>query len=218
VYSSPTGINHPVHRGTIVDPDGVESLLNRLLRGGANFEARPGVVVLTTPTLCTAADRAAILSVAEVLDPATVLTIDSAKAGAIGANADLGGPLLVVDVGADLTEVALLCDGSVSAASCAALGTTDLGGRVTTDTVVEAVLDMVSGLLRTDCAPQIVDALETGPVLTGGGSLRPAIVYQLAKRLSSPVQPAPMPHTAAIRGAAQVVLAADRHPSTPRRS
>lgn len=62
----------------------------------------------------------------------------------------------------------------------------------------------------------IVDALDTGPVLTGGGSLRPAIVYQLSKRLMSPVRPAPMPHTAAIRGAAQFVLAAIRHPSAQR--
>ncbi|GAA1520846.1 rod shape-determining protein [Kribbella lupini] len=207
-------LNHPVRRGSIVDPEGVAWLLRHLLHGTGTLGARPGILVLTMPALCTAADRAAGLSAAEVLDPATVLTVDGVKAAAIGANADFSGPQLVVDFGAHLTEVALLCEGSVSAASCTAIGTSDLAGSVTTTTLVEVVLDMVSGLLRTDCGPQIVDALDTGPVLTGGGSLRPAIVYQLSKRLSCQVRPAPRPHTAAVRGAAQLVLAAHRHPSS----
>jgi rod shape-determining protein MreB len=207
-------VSHPVRRGSIVDLGGAMHLLERLLHGRSDLAARPGVVVLTVPALCTPADRTIAITAAEALEPRTVLTIDSVKAAAIGAKADFDRPLLVVDLGAHLTEVALLYDGAVVAASCAALGTNDLAADITTGDLVVSVLDMVTGLLHSDCAPQVVDALDAGPVLAGGGSLLPAIVYQLAKRLSSPVRPAPMPHTAAIRGAGQVTQSANRHPST----
>jgi|1186.fasta_scaffold02692_4 rod shape-determining protein MreB len=211
--SSPAeGISHPVRRGSIVDVDGAARLLHRLVHGHRNGTAPLGTVVLTVPALHTAADRDAAMAAVQLLEPRNVLTIETAKAAAIGANADFVAPLLVVDIGAHLIEVAVLWDGTVVAASSTLLGTSDLTGCVTTGDLVQAVLDMVTDLLHSDCAPQVVDALDTGPLLTGGGTLQPAIVYQLSKRLASPVRPVPMPHTAAVRGAARAVLAAHRHP------
>ncbi|MFC5262812.1 hypothetical protein ACFPJ1_11920 [Kribbella qitaiheensis] len=68
-------------------------------------------------------------------------------------------------------------------------------------------------LLRDDLGPQVVDALERGPLLTGGGALRPEITYRLAKRLCAPVRSAPAPHLAGVRGAGLALVAAHRHPS-----
>jgi rod shape-determining protein MreB len=213
MFRSATGVTHLVRRGSIVNPGGVTELLNRLVHGHTTPRFRPAIAVLTVPALCTAAHRAAAISATAAFRPRTVLTIDGVKAAAAGANVDLVRPRLVIDIGADLTEVALLYDGSVQAAACTALGTSDLDDTRTPSHLTDAILDMVTNLLRGDCGPQVVDALDAGPVLTGGGALQPALVSQLAKRLASPVRPAPMPHTAAVRGAARFVLAAVRHPS-----
>jgi rod shape-determining protein MreB len=141
-----------------------------------------------------------------------VLTIDHVKAGAIGAKADLIRPLLVIDIGAQLTEVAVLGYGSVIQACRVLLGTGDLGSGTKSADLVDAVVEMVTNLLRHDCAALVVDALDRGPLLVGGGAVRPEITYQLAKQLGSPVQPAPAPWTAAVRGAGASALAAHRHP------
>jgi rod shape-determining protein MreB len=211
---SRAGISYPVHRGSVTDVVGAAQMLHRLLSDHTSLEIPVALIVLTVPVLCEQSDREAAITAVEILRPRTTLTIDSVKAAAIGANADLAAPLLVIDIGAHLTEVAVLSDGSVLRASRMSVGTSDVSGTVTTDDLVESIVDLITGLLRHDCAPQVVDALERGPLLTGGGALRPAITYRLARRLSSPVQPAPAPQTAAIRGASAAVLAAGRHPGT----
>lgn len=55
-----------------------------------------------------------------------VLTVPSARGIALAAGADLSRPVLVVDIGAPLTEVVLLGDGDVTDARRTALGTGDL--------------------------------------------------------------------------------------------
>lgn len=214
---TPTDVGYPVRRGSIVDAVGTARLLDRLLLTGGASGCRPGLVVMTLPVLSTEADRRAALTAIDVLQPRTVLTIESVKAAALGAGADFVKPLLVIDLGADLTEVALLSNGSLSEARRAPLGISDFGRGTTVDDLVASVSEMVTDLLRQDCGPQVVDALDRGPLLTGGGALRPAITYRIAKRLATPIQTAPSPRTAAVRGACTAMLAADRHPASQTR-
>ncbi|MFG1812212.1 rod shape-determining protein [Kribbella sp. NPDC049174] len=204
---------YPVRRGTIVDPAGAAALLGHLLRSHRAPRYRPALVVVTHPVLSTDADRSAVLTVVESLRPRAVLTIESVRAAALGANADLVRPLLVIDLGADLTEVAVLTGGALIEARRVPLGTSDFGS-ITVDDLVDAVGELVTVLLHRPCGPQVVDALDRGPLLTGGGAMRPAITYRLAKRLSSPIQTAFAPHTVAVRGACAALLAANRHPGT----
>ena len=211
---TPTEVGYPVQRGSIVDVDGAIRMLDRLLNSISAPAHRPALVVMTIPVLSAEADRNAALAAVEVLHPRTVLTIESVKAAALGAGADLVKPLLVVDLGADLTEVAVLSNGSLIQARRAALGISDFGNSITVDELVASIGEMVTDLVRQDCGPQVVDALDRGPLLVGGGSMRPAITYRIAERLSTSIQTAPTPHTVAVRGACAAVLAADRHPST----
>nr|WP_308312280.1 rod shape-determining protein [Streptomyces sp. ICN903] len=203
------GLTHPVQRGTIIDADGTGRLLERLLGGRTPRLARP-VVAITTPVLSDRRHHTAAVEALGVLRPRTVLSVESVRAIALGVRADLSRPLLVVDVGAHITEVALLVDGVVSAARRTALGTSDLDTTPSRELVAQTAA-MVTGMLHGSRVPYLVDALERGPLVGGGGALRPEVTYQLSVRLNTCVRPAPQPHIAALRGAAEALRSTRSH-------
>lgn len=192
---------YPVRRGAIVDPEGASRMLERLLRHRPLL-ARHTVIAVTTPVLDGIAYREAARTALDVLRPSTVVTVPTAKAIALGSGADLARPLLVVDIGAHLTEVFLLIDGEVTDAHRTVLGTDDLDHGSCRE-IVESVSGTLTGMLRRDRTAQTFDALRHGVLLAGGGALRPEVTHGLSTRLRVPVRPAPAPHTAAVRGAAQ---------------
>lgn len=206
-----SGVVYPIRRGTIVDTAGAARMLRRLLGHRLPGGARP-LVVVTAPVLDGVAYRAQARAAVEVLRPSSVLTVPGARAVALGAGADLSRPLLVVDVGAHLTEVVLLSDGAVVDAHRTALGTSDLD-TLPPDRITEAVTGMVTTMLRQDRTPLTADAVRGGVLLAGGGALRPEIGYRLARELRAPLRTVTAPHTAAVRGAAAVLRAAHTHPS-----
>ncbi|MEU4167261.1 hypothetical protein AB0F46_10270 [Streptomyces sp. NPDC026665] len=207
-----TGATYPIQRGTIVDAPGTARMLNRLLGHRLPRFGRP-LLVLTTPVLGGIAYRAQARTAVEVLRPRSVLTVPTARAVAIAADADPTCPLLVVDIGAHLTEVTLLADGAVTDARHTALGTSDLDSRTPPSRITEAVVAMVTTMLEQDHTSETFEAVHRGALLAGGGALRPDITYRLADRLHAPVQPVPAPHTAAVRGAAKLLQSAQAHPS-----
>ncbi|MCG8965143.1 rod shape-determining protein [Streptomyces sp. CL12-4] len=207
------GAVYPIQRGSIVDTEGTARMLDRLLGHRLPRFARP-LVVVTAPVLDGFAYRTEARTAVEVLRPRSVLTVPSARAVALAAGADLSRPLLVVDLGAHLTEVVLLVDGAVFDARRTALGTGDLDAATPATRIAEAVVDMVTSMLRQDRTSLTVDALGRGPLLAGGGALRPEITCRLTATLHAPLRAVPAPHTAAVRGAARLLEAAHAHPST----
>ncbi|WP_445524666.1 rod shape-determining protein [Streptomyces cyslabdanicus] len=201
----------PVRRGTVVDPAGATRLVSRLLADRVPHDVRP-VVVVTAPVLSGPRLHTAAVGVLQVLRPQAVLTIDGVRAAALGAGADLSGAMLVIDVGAQLSEVALLTDGRVAAARRATMGTDDVRAGALAE-LVTAVTTMVTGLLRDDPRPAYADALDRGPLLVGGGALRPEVAYRLSARLRSHVRAVPRPQTAAVRGAVAALHSVLRHPA-----
>ncbi|MGZ0152324.1 rod shape-determining protein [Kribbella sp. WER1] len=195
-----------VSRGTVADADGVAALVRTVVTDGRDRLS----AVVTTPVLCDDAHRESVRTVLGTLGVASVVLIDSVKAAAFGAQADVTEPLLVVDVGAQLTEVALVLGGAVVAARRTALGLDDVR---TMFPIVEVVGEAMLDLLQGDCGAQVVDALDRGVLLTGGGALRPEITYKLGQRLGATVCPAPAPHTVSVRGAAAALQATHRHPA-----
>ncbi|MFF8092686.1 rod shape-determining protein [Streptomyces sp. NPDC016675] len=205
------GAVYPVQRGRIVDTEGAARMLGRLLAHRLPRFARP-LVVVTAPVLDGYAYRTQARTAVQVLRPRGVLTVPSARAVALAAGADLSRPLLVVDIGARLTEVVLLADGAVFDARRAALGTGDLDDATGPVAIGEAVAGMATSMLRQDRTSLTVEALGRGPLLAGGGALRPEITCRLADVLHTPLSAVPAPHTAAVRGAAKLLATADSHP------
>ncbi|WP_228984983.1 rod shape-determining protein, partial [Streptomyces sp. DH12] len=143
------GAVHPIQRGTIVDTPGTARMLERLLGHRMPRTGRP-LVVVTSPVLDGPAFRAAARTAVEVLRPRAVLTVPGARAVALAAGADHVRPLLVVDIGAHLTEVVLLADGAVTDARRTALGTADLSDGTPPELITDAVVGMVTAMLRQD--------------------------------------------------------------------
>ncbi|MFG3305324.1 rod shape-determining protein [Streptomyces wuyuanensis] len=206
------GAIHPIRRGTIVDTPGTARMLERLLGGRLPRFGRP-LVVVAAPVLDGVAFREEALAAVRVLRPRTVLTLPGARAIALAAGADLFRPLLVVDIGAQVTEAVLLSDGAVLDARRTDLGTGDLDGTTTAGRITGAVVDMVAAMLRQDRTSLTLDALQGGLLLAGGGALRPEIVHHLTGRLHAPVRVVAAPHTAAVRGAAGLLESAHAHPA-----
>ncbi|WP_030745741.1 rod shape-determining protein [Streptomyces sp. NRRL S-31] len=207
-----TGAVHPIQRGTIIDTPGCARMLRRLLADRLPRLVRP-MVIVTAPVLDGLAYRTQARAAVDVLRPRSVLTVPSARGIALAAGADLSRPLLVVDVGAHLTEVVLLSDGAVTDARRTALGTSDLDDTTTPGQIAEAVARMLTAMLHQDHTSLTADALRRDILLAGGGALRPDIRHRLATRLPTTLRTVPAPHTAAVRGAVRLLQAAHTHPS-----
>lgn len=164
-----TGSAHggPVRRGRIVDPESCGRMLGRIADTALGADRTGTVIVLSHPVLAGARHRAAARELIAALGPTTVIALDSARAAAAYAGPRDGGPLLVVDIGAGLTETTLLVDGQVRDARQAETGLGDLGPAQPPTAVVRTVLDMIMEMWKQDRHGAVLGALRKGPLLIG---------------------------------------------------
>ncbi|MFF2012100.1 rod shape-determining protein [Streptomyces sp. NPDC058195] len=202
-----TGPGHgrPVRRGRIVDPESCGRMLGRIADTALGTDRTGTVIVLSHPVLAGPRHRAAAHDLLAALGPTTVIALDSARAAAASAGPRDGGPLLVVDIGAGLTEATLLVDDQVRDARQAETGLDDLDPDRAPTAVVRTVLDMILGMWQQDRHGAVLGALRKGPLLTGGGAARPDITDRITASLGAPVRLADDPATAVVRGAGMVL-------------
>ncbi|MGW6978302.1 hypothetical protein ACWGE1_02445 [Streptomyces sp. NPDC054932] len=207
---------HPTQRGAFGDvPERartLDRLLGRLLGRHMPPGARP-LVVVATPVLHGPAYREQARAVVRGLLPRAVLTVPTARAIALAADADLSQPLLVADIGAHLSEVVLLVDGAVVDARSTALGTGDPVGADASEELSGTVVAMVTSMLRQDRTALTATALKRGALLAGCGALRPDLAPRLMAGLRAPLTAVRAPDTAALRGAAGLLRSAHAHPA-----
>jgi rod shape-determining protein MreB len=203
-----------VRRGRIADTAGCVALLTRLLHSVHAFPTPP-VVVACRPVLAAPADRDAIRRVVTAaLAPSRVLLIDTVRAAAIGSGAATG-VLLVADIGAQLTEVAVLVDGRVTAARRAEKGTCDGAPGSTARLLAGVVTRLVADIGGNPRMRRLTAAaLARGVLVVGDGATTPELTIRLAANLRVPVRPACSPRLAALTGAGLAAMAACRHPTS----
>ncbi|MET7751410.1 cell shape-determining protein MreB [Micromonospora sp. NPDC005367] len=209
------GLRTPVvRRGRIVDGSACAVELRRLLREHRAPLPVGALVVACRPVLATAADQEATRRVlTAVFAPSRLLFVDSVRAGAIGAGA-AAGTLLLADVGAQLTEVALLEEGRVVAARRADVGTRDLNHAVTAAMLADTTAGLIRELRQVpELRPMISASLARGLIVVGDGATRPDLTARLVATLGASVHRAASPRTAALTGASLAAVAATRHPA-----
>ncbi|MBM7077241.1 cell shape-determining protein MreB [Micromonospora sp. MMS20-R1-14] len=184
------------HRGTISAPCG---------------DAFP--VAACRPVLAGEHDQTVVRRVVEaVLAPSHLVFIDTVRAAAIGSGA-AAGSLLVTDVGAQLTEVALLDHGRVVAARRADIGTRDLARGATVDLVSDVVAHHLEALWGETARTQLAPALTRGLLVVGDGATHPGLSAALSAVLRLLVYRAASPRTAALNGAGLAAMSLLRHPA-----
>ncbi|MFF8919244.1 rod shape-determining protein MreC [Streptomyces sp. NPDC015032] len=204
-FGAEAGQGRPVRRGRIVDPVSCGRMIGRIADTALGADRADTVIVLSHPVLAGTEHRAAARELMAALGPVSVIALDSARAAAACAGPQDGGPLLVVDIGAELTEATLLVDGLVRDARQAETGLSDLAPSEPPTAVVRTVLDMVLEMWKQDRHGAVLGALRKGPLLAGGGAARPDITDRIAVRLGVPVRLADDPATTVIRGAGLVL-------------
>jgi rod shape-determining protein MreB and related proteins len=203
VGGSLTHPTRPVQRGRITDPAALEAALQVLLRRFRRPVPAGATIVACHPVLADPDDQAALRDLlSNVFDRARVLPIATVRAAAIGSGA-APGPLLVADVGAQLTEVAVLADGTVRAARRADIGIRDLIGPRHLDPIIDTIAEFVGDLRREDLAAPTAGGL----LLVGGGAAQPTLAARTAAKLDMPVRVATKPQLAAVHGAGLAALA-----------
>ncbi len=208
------GGERPVRRGRIVDPESCGRLLGRIADAALGPDRSDSVIVLSHPVLAGAEHRSAARALLAGLGTTRVVVLSSARAAAAYAGPRETGPLLVVDMGAELTEVTLLVNGLVADARQAESGLDDLGGLdpgAMPAALVRTVLDMITSMWRHDRHGAIRGALRKGPVLAGGGALCPDVTDRIARCLGTRVRLADDPSTTVVRGAGQILSSVLRH-------
>ncbi|MFE9723920.1 rod shape-determining protein MreC [Streptomyces sp. NPDC005794] len=199
------GVGRPVRRGRIVDPESCAGLLGRLADTALGAHRQDSVIVLSHPVLAGHGHRVLARELLAGLGVSGAVVLNSAGAVAACAGGPDGGPMLVVDMGAELTEVALLVDGTVVDARQAEAGLSDLEPLSLPAGLARNVLDMITSMWREDQHGAVRGALRRGPVLTGGGALRRDVTDRIAGCLGVPVRVDPDPSTAVVRGAALIL-------------
>jgi len=207
-----TSAGRLVRRGRVVDVDGCTSLLARLVRRYPQPLPQAGVVVACRPVLASEADQEATRRVLDaVFAPERLVFIDTVRAAAVGSGA-AAGSLLVVDIGAELTEVALLTDGRVRAARRTEIGTRDLTRGATVDLISDNVLRHIDDLRAGPDASTLGTAMARGILLVGDGAVHPGLATAISGLLRVRVHRAAAPRTAALNGAGLAAMSLLRHP------
>lgn len=201
-----------VRRGRVLDGESCAARLTSLLRNLRPPTPAGSLVVVCRPVLATTADQEAVRRVlTAALAPRRLLFIDTVRAAAIGAGAAVG-PLLIADIGAQLTEVAFLDDGHVRVARRVEVGTRDIIEGATNQMLADITVHLVRKLCQQPQARPSADAaLARGMFVVGDGATRPDLIAHLAGALGIAMHVVDAPRTAAITGAGLAAMAAARH-------
>ncbi|MEV6345280.1 rod shape-determining protein [Actinoplanes sp. NPDC051851] len=202
-----------IHRGRVADVDGCISMLTQLVERYPQPLRAPDVVVACRPVLSTDADHALMRRVLDAaFTPRQVLFIDTVRAAAIGAGATAGS-LLIADVGAEVTETALLEDGRLVAARRTDIGTRDLDRGATFGTLAQTVVEHLGELRATAPEAGLAEATARGLLLVGDGASHPGLPVSMAGTLGIRVHRAVTPRETALTGAGLAAASALRHPA-----
>lgn len=202
-----------IRRGRVIDVAGCVTLLSQLVRRFSEPIPAGSVVAACRPVLAGEQEQAAIRRVVEtVFAPTRLVLIDTVRAAAIGSGAAAGN-LLITDVGAQLSEIALLRHGRVVAARRAGIGTRDLSRGATVDVISDIITRHIDDLRGTTATGDLTPALTRGLLLVGDGAAHPDLSAALSAALRIPVHRAASPRTAALNGAGLAAVSLLRHPA-----
>lgn len=201
----------PIRHGMVADSRACARLARRTLLE-ATGASPPGEVLLAVPAAAGGADRRRAVAAVRAAAECPVRLADAPLAAAVGAGRPIGDPFpqLVMDIGAEIIEMAVIVDGRVEHARSVQYLPDHAPGHArprVPEPVRHRSADELRRMLGDLPVRQRNLVRSRGLLLTGGGALLPSLPVWLAPRLAMPVHIAPDPARATIRGLARLCLA-----------
>lgn len=118
---------YPIQRGMIADYDLAEQMLTEFFTNSLGKRLIKPRVIIAMPSGATSIQRRSLENAAEIAGGRRVQVIDSAVAAALGMGIDFSAPCgkMVVDIGAGVTDIAMLSAGGIVQCESAPVGSDD---------------------------------------------------------------------------------------------
>ena len=196
----PAQLRMPVRGGVVRDPVGCVHTVRLLLRKAGLTATDGRDVAVSLPATANARDASVLTAVMASATGGRIVPVESTLAASIGAGIDIGAgaPHIVCDLGAGVTEVAVIADGRLLSGSALRLGVRDFD-----DEPEQAVRRVVQLLRRVlDDLPELVaaDAVAGELLLVGGGAYVPELVSRLSTAFQMPIRVPNDPRQAVANG------------------
>jgi rod shape-determining protein MreB len=202
----PARLSMPVRAGIVKDPVGCVRMLRLLLLKAGPSVVDPREVLVSLPATAGTRDESVAAAVIASATEAHVVLLPSGLAASIGAGLDISRsePLIVCDIGAGVTELAVIADGRVLASAGVRRGVRDF------ETDPKRLESHVRSLLH-----RVLDALPdrtsgdaaAGPLfLVGGGAALPEASFALSSGCQMPLQVMDDPRDVVVKGLADCVV------------
>lgn len=191
--------------GVVVDQETVARLLKPQLAKRRLFGIVKPRVLACAPSDASRDERARLIRAVLEAGAASVYLIPEPLAAAVGAGLDVSSPYaqLVVDIGAGVTDCALIRMSRIQATAALRIGCSRL--QDATQSSWHPVGDLLEGFLH-DLPPEIgCEVIENGICLTGGGALIPGLPAYLEARTGITVTPAAIPCHCVVEGARAIL-------------
>lgn len=177
----------PVRGGVVRDPVGCVHTVRLLLRkaGLASTDGRD--IAVSLPATATARDASVLTAVVASATGGRVVPVESTLAASIGTGIEIASdaPHIVCDVGAGVTELAVIADGHIVSGSALRMGIRDYDDEP--ERAVRRVVQLLRRVL--DELPDSVaaDAVAGELLLVGGGASVPELVALLSAAFRMPI-------------------------------
>jgi rod shape-determining protein MreB and related proteins len=199
----PARLRMPVRGGVVRDPVGCVHLLRLLLRKAGLVNVDGGDVAVALPATAEPADESVLAAVIESATGGRAVPVESSLAALLATGADMvdGGPRIVCDLGAGVSEVTAVGDGRVLAAAVRRLGVRsfDDDPARTIHRLTRSFCEVLDSL-----APQVAaDAVARPMLVVGGGALRSDLLARLSESFSMALHVPAHPRELVARGLAR---------------
>lgn len=203
----PARLRMPVRGGVVRDPVRCVKALMLLLRKPRLTALAGRDVAVCVPVGARAADASVLAGVVASATGGRVLLVESALAAAIGVGFDISqsAPRLVCDIGAGVTEMAVVGDGQVMAGS--GLRTDVRSYDDDPEGALRRVVELFHRVLDDLPERAAADAVAQPLLVVGGGAMRSDLVARLAEACHMPVQVPNEPRAVVVRGLGNCVAA-----------
>jgi rod shape-determining protein MreB len=205
----PARLRMPVRGGVVKDPVGCVHALQLLLdkAGLATVEGRDVAVAL--PATAEPGDASVVAAVVESATGGHAVPVDSSLAALIASGADLvdGGPHIVCDLGAGVSEIAAVGDGHVLSKSGRRLGVRDYDDDPAR--FVDQMARSLRAVLDSLPASTAADAVARPMLVVGGGALRSDLLARLADACRMTPRVPAEPRDLVVRGLARCLTATE---------